>query len=62
MDRHFFPLINRKWARLPLDLLMAALSSFDLWLPFLIFAGLLTLWLGGFKRGPLSSAPSWCSP
>ena len=28
---------------------MAVMSSFDLWLPFLILAGLLALWLGGFK-------------
>ena len=48
-DRILFPLINRTWAGPSLDLLMAAMSSFDLWLPFLIIISVLTLWFGGFK-------------
>lgn len=49
MDQILFPLINRTWARPSLDLLMASMSSFDLWLPFLVIAAVLTLWFGGFK-------------
>lgn len=49
LDQQLFPLINHEWARPSLDLLMAAMSSFDLWLPFLIVAALLTLWLAGSK-------------
>lgn len=49
MDRQLFTLVNHDWASASLDLLMAAMSSFDLWLPFLILAGLVTLGLGGFK-------------
>lgn len=49
MDQQLFTLINHAWARPSLDLLMAIMSSFDFWLPFLILAGVLTLWLGGFR-------------
>jgi undecaprenyl-diphosphatase len=53
LDQQLFPLINHEWTTPSLDLLMAAMSSFDLWLPFLIVAALLTLLLGGFKARAL---------
>lgn len=42
-------LINRQWAHPSLDKLMAVMSSFDLWLPFLLTGAVLILWLGRFK-------------
>jgi len=47
MDERVFFLINHSWATPVLDRLMAAMSSFDLWLPFIIVVLGLTVWRGG---------------
>lgn len=49
MDQTLFFLINRTWTCPALDRLMAAASSFDLWLPFLVALILLTAWRGGAR-------------
>jgi undecaprenyl-diphosphatase len=49
MDQKLFLLINRVWTHPVLDRFMAALSSFDMWLPLLIGAALLAAWRGGFR-------------
>ena len=53
MDQKLFFLINRQWTSSALDLLMASLSSFDLWIP--IFAVLIVLLgvFGGFRERAL---------
>ncbi len=48
MDRLLFYHINRDWTGPWLDFVMAVASSFDLFLPFLILAGILLLIRGGF--------------
>ncbi len=46
MDQTLFFLVNRQWTGPMLDRIMAAVSSLDLWLPFLVALGLLTAWRG----------------
>ena len=47
MDQRLFFLINRQWTSPALDRIMAAASSLDLWLPFLVLLFLLVAWRGG---------------
>jgi undecaprenyl-diphosphatase len=47
MDERLFVLINRQWTNPALDRLMAAVSSLDLWAPFLIVLVVLAAWFGG---------------
>lgn len=49
MDQDLFFLINREWTSPGLDRLMATLSSFDLWIPFLCVLIVCLLIFGGFK-------------
>jgi len=49
MDQQLLFLINCSWASPWLDRLMAAVSSFDLWVPFLILAIVLLAIFGGFR-------------
>jgi undecaprenyl-diphosphatase len=49
MDQKLFLLINGVWTHPGLDRFMAAMSSFDAWLPLLILAALVALWRGGFR-------------
>jgi undecaprenyl-diphosphatase len=49
MDQTLFFLINRTWTHPALDRLMAAVSSLDLWMPFIIALILLTAWRGGAR-------------
>ena len=46
MDQRLFFLINRDWTCPALDRIMAAASSLDLWLPFLIVLVVAVLWRG----------------
>ena len=46
MDQRLFFLVNRQWTGPGLDRLMAAASSFELWLPVIVALVLLTAWLG----------------
>ncbi len=46
MDQRLFFLINRDWTLPTLDRIMAAASSLDLWLPFLIVLVVLVAWRG----------------
>ena len=46
MDQRIFFLINRQWTSPALDRIMAAASSLDLWLPFLVALVLGVAWLG----------------
>ena len=46
MDQRLFFLINRQWTGPVPDRIMAAASSFDLWLPVIVALVLLTAWLG----------------
>ena len=46
MDQRFLVLINQRWTNPALDRTMAAVSSFDLWLPLLIVLVAATLWRG----------------
>jgi undecaprenyl-diphosphatase len=48
MDQHLLFLINHRWTAPWLDTPMAAASSWDLWWPFLVVAGLLVAVRGGF--------------
>jgi undecaprenyl-diphosphatase len=47
MDERVFRLINQQWTCPALDRLMAAVSSLDLWAPFLVLLVLLVAWFGG---------------
>ena len=47
MDEQLFRLINQQWTGPALDRVMAAVSSFDLWWPFLALTVGLTAWRGG---------------
>ena len=47
MDERLFFLINHSWSHPVLDRLMAAASSFDLWLPLIVVVVALTAWRGG---------------
>jgi undecaprenyl-diphosphatase len=49
MDQKLLFLINRVWTNPVLDRTMAALSSFDFWVPVLILAALAVAVWGGFK-------------
>ena len=49
MDEKLLLLINREWTSPGLDRVMAAASSLDLWMPFLVAAGLALLIWGGFR-------------
>jgi undecaprenyl-diphosphatase len=49
LDQQLFLFFNAERGLPLLDLVLAVLSSFDFWLPFLIGAGLLVLWRGGFR-------------
>lgn len=49
MDQKLFLIINGDWTHPALDRFMAAISSFDAWLPLLVIVALLALWRGGFR-------------
>jgi undecaprenyl-diphosphatase len=49
MDQQLLFLINHTWAHPALDRLMAVMSSFDFWWPFLIAAGVVAALFGGFR-------------
>jgi len=49
MDDRLLFLINREWTHPVFDWVMAIFSSYDFWLPFLVLAGVLMLWRGGFR-------------
>ena len=46
MDERLFRLINEQWTTPTLDRIMAAASSLDLWLPFIVTLVLLVAWFG----------------
>jgi undecaprenyl-diphosphatase len=50
MDKTLLLHINREWTNGFLDRLMATFTSFDVWLPVLIIAGILLLWRGRFRE------------
>lgn len=49
MDQAIFHLINERWTNPALDLFMAAISSSEIWKPFLALTGLIVVIFGGFK-------------
>jgi undecaprenyl-diphosphatase len=49
MDDRLLFLINREWTHPVFDWVMAIFSSYDFWIPFLVLAGVLMLWRGGFR-------------
>jgi undecaprenyl-diphosphatase len=49
MDKTLLLFINRELTNPFLDWLMATFTNFDVWLPILIIATLLLLWLGNFR-------------
>ena len=49
MDQRLFFLINRQWTNPALDRIMAAASSLDVWLPFIVLLVLLVAWRGGAR-------------
>ena len=49
MDQQLLFLINHTWAHPALDRLMAVMSSFDFWWPFLVAAGVVAALFGGFR-------------
>lgn len=49
MDERVFFLINHTWTHPALDRLMAAASSFDLWLPLILAVVALTAWRGRLR-------------
>ncbi len=49
MEQQLLFLVNRQWTNPALDLFMAAMSSFDVWLIPLVILGLCLLIFGGFK-------------
>src|ERR1700745_2139762 len=49
MDKTLLLFINREWTNPFLDWLMATFTNFDVWLPILIIATLLLLFLGNFR-------------
>ena len=49
MDESLLFLINRQWTSPGLDLAMAAFSSFDVWLPFLVALAGWIVWRGSFR-------------
>lgn len=53
MDQQLLFKINVEWTNPLMDRVMAAASSFDLWIPFLIVLLLATAWFGGFRARAL---------
>lgn len=49
MDQAIFHLINEQWTNPALDLFMAAISDFAIWLPLFILVALVGLVFGGFR-------------
>jgi hypothetical protein len=49
MDRKLFHLINGEWTAPGLDVLMAVMLSFALWMPILAVVVVVVLGLGGTK-------------
>ncbi|MGB7838091.1 MAG: hypothetical protein WBL40_08270, partial [Terrimicrobiaceae bacterium] len=49
MDQQLLFLINHTWAHPALDRLMAVMSSFDFWWPFLVAVGMVAALFGGFR-------------
>ena len=49
MDQQLLFLINHNWAHPALDRLMAVMSSFDFWWPFLVAAGMVAALFGRFR-------------
>ena len=49
MDQQLLFLINHTWAHPALDRLMAVMSSFDFWWPFLVAVGVVAALVGGFR-------------
>jgi len=49
LDQQLFHFFNADRGLPWVDTLWAALSSLDFWLPFLVLAGLLSVWCGGFR-------------
>lgn len=49
MDDRLLRFINREWTSAFADYVMVVFSSYDFWMPFLILAGLLVAWRGGFQ-------------
>jgi undecaprenyl-diphosphatase len=49
MDKTLLLFINREWTNPFLDWLMATFTSFDVWMPILLVAGLLLLWRGDYR-------------
>jgi undecaprenyl-diphosphatase len=49
MDKTLLLFINREWTNPFLDWLMATFTNFEVWLPILVIAMLLLLWLGNFR-------------
>jgi hypothetical protein len=45
MDKTLLLLINRDWTNPALDSLMATITNFSVWLPLLVLAGVLLLWM-----------------
>ena len=50
MDKTLLLLINREWTNPALDSLMATVTNFSVFLPFLALAAGLLLWKGGFRE------------
>jgi undecaprenyl-diphosphatase len=49
MDKTLLLFINREWINPFMDRLMATFTSFDVWMPLLLFAVLVLLWRGNFR-------------
>jgi len=49
MDKTLLLFINREWTSPFMDRLMASFSSFDVWMPILLLAGVVLLWRGNFQ-------------
>lgn len=49
MDQQLLFLINRTWTHPVLDRIMAVVSSFDFWWPFLLLGGIVVAIWGGFR-------------
>src|ERR1700722_17216180 len=49
MDKTLLLFINREWTNPFMDRLMATFTSFDAWMPLLLFAVLVLLWRGNFR-------------
>jgi undecaprenyl-diphosphatase len=49
LDEKLLLLINHEWTHPALDRAMAAITSLDVWMPFLLLGAALALWLGDFR-------------